>query len=123
MNKYYTSASCPKCGRQLKTSDVEGYSFVCEECDENFYTMEVKGNKSDLFEINIPMTSAAFRTLEPKLLELTKNYKCDFLGHDDYCNLTDIGWEKGFPDSSVLNQFITDLEAIMKLIENPRVQK
>ena len=41
MKTYGTSARCPKCGKQLYTSDIDGYSFVCKECDENFYTMEV----------------------------------------------------------------------------------
>lgn len=45
---YETSAKCPRCGRQLKTSDVKGYPFVCEKCDENFYGFEVKENFSDL---------------------------------------------------------------------------
>lgn len=32
--------SCPKCGRELDPSDVEGYRFVCHHCDENFYGFE-----------------------------------------------------------------------------------
>ena len=31
---------CPKCGRKLEPSDVEGYEFVCFNCDENFYSFE-----------------------------------------------------------------------------------
>ena len=42
MKTFITSAVCPKCGKLLYTSDVEGYGFVCKECDENFYTMELK---------------------------------------------------------------------------------
>ena len=42
MKIYGTSARCPKCGKQLYTSDIPGYSFVCEECDENFYTISSK---------------------------------------------------------------------------------
>lgn len=38
---YNTSAICPKCGRELRTSDINGYSFVCEDCDENFFTIEI----------------------------------------------------------------------------------
>ena len=33
---------CPKCGERLRDSDVEGYTFVCFECDENFYRFETK---------------------------------------------------------------------------------
>ena len=113
-NTYYTSAVCPKCGKLLKTSDVKGYAFVCEECDENFCTVEIRQNLADLYEINIPMSTSEFRKLKSKLLKLTDIYKCDFLGHDNFCNLTDIGWEKGFPDSDTMNQFIDELEVIMK---------
>lgn len=31
---------CPKCGRKLEPSDVDGYRFACFECDENFYSFE-----------------------------------------------------------------------------------
>lgn len=33
---------CPRCGNALAPSDVEGYAFVCYECDENFYKIEIK---------------------------------------------------------------------------------
>lgn len=35
-------AKCPRCGSQLYPSDVGGYRYVCHECDENFYGIEVK---------------------------------------------------------------------------------
>lgn len=31
---------CPRCGEFLSPSDVEGYPFVCHECDENFFAFE-----------------------------------------------------------------------------------
>jgi hypothetical protein len=37
-----TDKQCPKCGRNLYLSDVEGYEYVCTYCDENFYECEVK---------------------------------------------------------------------------------
>ena len=37
-----TDVECPKCGRLLFYSDVEGYEYVCTECDENFYGIEVE---------------------------------------------------------------------------------
>lgn len=42
-----TSAPCPRCGKPLWTSDVEGYKYVCFDCDENFYGIEVKESKTD----------------------------------------------------------------------------
>lgn len=38
---------CPRCGRKLSPSDVEGYSFVCYRCDENFYDFEAVESKSE----------------------------------------------------------------------------
>lgn len=35
-------AICPKCGHHMVKSDLPDYSFLCENCDENFYSMEVK---------------------------------------------------------------------------------
>ena len=32
---------CPHCGSILAPSDVEGYAYVCHECDENFCHFEV----------------------------------------------------------------------------------
>ena len=49
MKKYRTSAMCPRCGKELYTSDVLGYSFVCELCDENFYTIEIKNCSADFW--------------------------------------------------------------------------
>ncbi len=37
-----TDAVCPHCGRLLFYSDIEGYEYMCTECDENFYECEVK---------------------------------------------------------------------------------
>lgn len=42
-----TGFKCPKCGQQLKPSDVDGYEFVCVECDENFYKFEAVENPSE----------------------------------------------------------------------------
>jgi len=110
MKKHLTSGKCPKCGKQLKTSDVKGYAFVCEECDENFYTLEVKENFADFFEINIEMTNAIFINNLDELKAISDKYKCSFFGHDDNCQLTDFGWDNSFPDSDTLNNFIDDIE-------------
>ena len=36
---------CPRCGSVLYPSDVGGYAYVCLECDENFYHIEVDESK------------------------------------------------------------------------------
>lgn len=37
-----THAICPRCGNVMVKSDLEGYQYLCENCDENFYGFEVK---------------------------------------------------------------------------------
>lgn len=32
--------TCKNCGLKLEQSDIEGYSWVCRYCDENFYDFE-----------------------------------------------------------------------------------
>ena len=113
MKTYGTSAICPKCGKQLYTSDIDGYSFVCKECDENFYTMEVINSMADLWEINIPMLPETFKKKLSCLKEISDKYNCDFLGYDPTAKLLDIGWENSFPASSILNQFVKEIEEVM----------
>lgn len=112
MKKYYTSGECPRCGKRLLTSDVRGYGFTCESCDENFYTMEVKENQADLYEISIKMTTEDFTSKLDKLNSIAEKYGCVFLGHDETCWLTDFGWENGFPESSIINNFVEDIELL-----------
>lgn len=38
MKKIYC---CPICGRELIDSEIEGYSFQCSYCDEDFIESEV----------------------------------------------------------------------------------
>lgn len=33
---------CPRCGNVLDKSDLPDYEYVCYNCDENFYSFEVK---------------------------------------------------------------------------------
>jgi NADH pyrophosphatase NudC (nudix superfamily) len=35
-------AICPRCGHHLIKSDLEEYKYLCKNCDENFYGIEVK---------------------------------------------------------------------------------
>ena len=39
---------CPKCKNILIESDLKEYSFLCERCDENFYSIEVVAKKSEI---------------------------------------------------------------------------
>lgn len=33
---------CPRCGGALRDSEVDGYRFTCDECDEDFYKFEAR---------------------------------------------------------------------------------
>lgn len=39
--KYATHKHCPRCGSQLLVSDLKQYKYLCLNCDENFYGIEV----------------------------------------------------------------------------------
>ena len=46
---------CPRCKGLLSPSDVAGYKYVCYDCDENFYGIEVgeeEWNKSNVLIVN-----------------------------------------------------------------------
>ena len=40
--KRFANKLCPKCGESLWESDLPEYSYVCFDCDENFYEFEVE---------------------------------------------------------------------------------
>lgn len=114
MKTYGTSAVCPKCGKQLYTSDIDGYSFVCEECDENFYMIETKENLADYWEINFPLTLDDWERNLSQLQEICDKYNCELLRYDNIAELMDVGWENGFPKSEILNKFIKEIENQLK---------
>lgn len=78
MKIYSTSGVCPKCGKQLYTSDIKGYSFACKECDENFYTIETKECFDGLWEIHFSVTLDNFECNMSHWKEICKKYNCDF---------------------------------------------
>lgn len=40
--KFGTNKKCFRCGSELLKSDLPQYDYLCFECDENFYSFEVK---------------------------------------------------------------------------------
>lgn len=36
-----TKQKCPRCGAFLYESDLPEYTYLCKDCDENFYSCEV----------------------------------------------------------------------------------
>lgn len=41
IKKCKTDKECPHCGCSLYLSDLPQYEYVCPECDENFFNIEV----------------------------------------------------------------------------------
>ena len=41
INKPDPIKRCPRCGTPLKPSDLPEYFYLCETCDENFYSIEI----------------------------------------------------------------------------------
>lgn len=46
-DKLITNKYCPHCDEKLLISDLIDYSYLCEKCDENFYSFEVKNIKNE----------------------------------------------------------------------------
>ena len=113
MVTFLTSGICPRCGCQLHTSDLASYGFVCHRCEENFYTIEVKKNNADFFEINVKLSAEEFEKKEAELSKIAEKYNCDFFGYDEFCAFNDYGWEKGFPDSEIINSFVNDIKSVI----------
>ena len=44
-NTLKTNCDCPKCQNKLIISDLINYNYLCENCDENFYSIEVNNKK------------------------------------------------------------------------------
>lgn len=83
MRKYITNFTCPKCGRKLFTSDLEEYAFVCTDCDENFYRMEVRQHIGDMYEVRVPCPADRYRKCWKQLALTSTIAGCDFMVFDD----------------------------------------
>ena len=114
MKTYGTSAVCPKCGKRLYASAIDGYSFVCKECDRKFYTVKTKENLADYWEINFPLTLDDWERNLSQWREICDKYNCYLLCYDNISELMDVGWESGFPESKILNKFIKEIENHLK---------
>ena len=63
-------ARCPKCGSSLLPSEVSGYKYSCNKCDEDFFEFEVAKNKTTReqeYEWTIEFAWLPKRTFENKL--------------------------------------------------------
>ena len=54
MKKFKTNLVCPKCGKELVTSEVDGcVVFTCPECNKDYTLAEVKSDKDLLIYIPV----------------------------------------------------------------------
>ena len=114
---YQTSALCPRCGKPMHTSDVESQGFVCFDCDDNFYGIEIAGINADLHKISFPMQKNVFdKLLEWDLRIFAHAYNIEFIGYDDDEDFQccDIGWVPDFPESSVINEICVVMEQMIE---------
>lgn len=92
MKPFKTNAICPKCGKLLHTTDIPEYAFVCLECDENFYSIEVQDYSGERFEVSAECTETMFS----QNLETFQKLKPepDFIGYDTEEHLADFGFSR-----------------------------
>lgn len=101
---FLTNVRCPKCGKQLVTSDLEDYSFLCKDCDENFYSMEV-ANPQNKFVIYIPMFEEKFldNLGNMKIQNIIKKYQAKSFGYDPQTNKLKIEFDKMLATNKMAN--------------------
>ena len=93
MNKrsYTLNTKCPKCGEWLLLSPVDDYCLYCENCEEDFYSIEVHKIMGDWFEVTVDMSIDEYKTMLESIKESFKD-AC-FIGYDDTMGVCDIGFE------------------------------
>lgn len=101
---YLTNCRCPRCGHQLLTSDIDGYSFMCPECDENYLTIEAVYGE-DGFVIYAECFEAKFKDLECAL----ETIHCETVMYNPIAQLLILGWEKD-PGCDVIHDAVIRLE-------------
>lgn len=103
MREYITNAHCPRCHKMLRLSPVTDYVFYCEECDEDFYGIEVNDIRGDFFEISPVMS---YEEYQKSLPEIKKNFKdAIFIGFDDVMEVCDISFDD-FPSSKRIKEIM-----------------
>lgn len=112
---YLTNCVCPRCGSYLYSSDIDEYPFLCKECDENFYGMEVTSTPSKSYsEVTLHgISKSIFEENREKLHTATDNAKANFLGYDETACCIDVGWSD-IPDAEQMQTITSVFDEIMK---------
>lgn len=101
---FLTNVKCPKCDKQLVTSDLEDYPFLCKDCDENFYNMEVDKPKNK-FIIYIPMFEEKFldNLGNMKIQNIIEKYQAKSFAYDPQTNKLEIAFDEMLETNEMTN--------------------
>lgn len=109
--KYTLNVKCPKCKEWMLLSPVTDYSLYCENCDEDFYGIEIKEIYGDWFEVSIDMSIEEYKLM----LDSIKEYFEDacFIGYDEMMGVCDIGFDN-VPDCERVKNIIDFFNLVTK---------
>ena len=110
-NLFLTNCCCPKCKKPLYLSDVVGYSFVCKNCDENFYSLEVSCNSAIFFKVYFGATRGEYEKNLTLLRQIRKKHKASVFAYDYLKKQIEICWAF-IPSGDSINEFIRDMQNI-----------
>lgn len=102
MKTYNTNCTCPRCGSFLKTSDVEGYVFVCLDCDENFYGIEISNTfGQQTVEVELPnmIPTADIPNIEEKLVKLAEKVGANSYEYNEFFKCAYLRWNTHKPSA------------------------
>ena len=101
---FLTNVRCPQCGKKLVTSDLEDYSFLCKDCDENFYSIEVSKSK-DKFIIYVPMFKEKFLDNfdNMKIQNIIEKYQAKSFAYNYQTNKLEIVFDEILETNDMIN--------------------
>lgn len=92
MKKYLTNFVCPECGKELFTSDLEGYMFVCNHCGGHFTDTEVKWHDWETSNLYAHCSMDQYRKYSEKLTMAARFTKCAVMSYNDKKNCVQCEW-------------------------------
>lgn len=100
---YTLNVKCPKCGEWLMLSPVDDYCLYCNNCEEDFYSIEIHEILGDWFEVTIDMNYDEYKAM---IWSIKENFKdACFIGYDTLMDVCDIGFEN-IPDCNRVKDII-----------------
>ena len=97
----------------MSTSDIDVYSFVCFNCDENFFNFEIAHDESEKFEISINITPGILMCKKPELTRILNKYGCEFEVDEDSKDIAKFSWNE-IPSVSAISTFVKEITKIIE---------